>query len=148
MRIYESDALKHEYLPYKKGGVLGLYDTVDKVVKQNSRGSANPFKIGGKGVDGAERWIVSPQNRRITKRAGSVVLSANASGAVSYRWTKNGEPVAGGADGDLTVEWVTGGATDTYAVTPVYDVYGREVDGLPVSCTVENLPQSLMIFIQ
>ena len=146
-RIYEQDVLVHEYVPYKKGNVLGLYDMVDKVVKEDTR-SGNAFVIGGMGVDGAEKWIVRPQNSKLTKKAGTTTLSANAAGAISYKWTKNGAMVTGGTDGDLTVTWVKGGATDTYTVTPVYDVYGVETDGEPISCTVENLPQGMTIVIQ
>jgi hypothetical protein len=146
-RIYESDALVHEYVPYKKGNVLGLYDMVDKVVKEDTR-SGNAFVIGGMGVDGAEKWIVRPQNSKLTKKAGTTTLSANAAGAISYKWTKNGAMVTGGTDGVLTVTWVKGGATDTYTVTPVYDVYGVETDGEPISCTVENLPQGMVILVK
>ncbi len=146
-RIYESDALVHEYVPYKKGNVLGLYDMVDKVVKEDTR-SGNAFVIGGMGVDGAEKWIVRPQNSKLTKKAGTTTLSANAAGAISYKWTKNGAMVTGGTDGDLTVTWVKGGATDTYTVTPVYDVYGVETDGEPISCTVENLQQGMVILVK
>jgi len=144
LRVYERDELLHEYIPYKKGEVLGLYDTLTGEVKTDARNSATPFKVSGMGVDGAERWIVQPKNRMITK---SATLSANAAGAVGYRWTKNGEAVDGGEDGDLTVEWVKGGGTDTYTVTPVYDVYGREVEGAPVSFTVENASRGTLIVI-
>ena len=147
-RIYEQDALVHEFVPYKKGNVLGLYDTVDKVVKTDARNSATSFKIGGMGVDGAERWLVTPQSCKLKRAAGTTTLSANASGAVSYKWTKNGEGLGeAGADGDLTVEWVRGGATDTYTVTPVYDVYGVATDGVAISCTVENQPVGTVITV-
>ena len=141
-RIYEQDVLVHEFVPYKKGSVIGLYDTVDKVVKTDARNSATQFKIGGMGVDGAERWIVPPQNVKLTQRdkdsGGS--LSANAAGAVSYKWTKNGEAVEGGANGDLDVAWNKHGSTDTYTVTAVYDVFGIETEGDPVPVTVVSAP--------
>ena len=147
-RIYEQDVLVHEFVPYKKGSVIGLYDTVDKVVKTDARNSATQFKIGGKGVDGAEKWIVEPQSCVLRKGDAPVTLAANAVGAVSYKWTKNGAAVSGGSGGELTVEWVKGGATDTYAVIPVYDVFGIETDGEPVTCTVFNQPQGMTIVIQ
>ena len=148
LRIYEQDVLKHEYIPYKKGATVGLYDTVDGIVKTDARNSATPFKIGGKGVDGAEKWIVSPQGGKVTMKDGTKLLSANASGAQSYKWTKNGTAIEGGADGDLTVEWARGGATDTYTVTPVYDVYGVETEGAPLAVTVENLPLGTAITLR
>ena len=150
LRIYENDELLHEYIPYKKGNVLGLYDTVDKVVKTDARNSATPFKIGGMGVEGVERWIVQPQNTKLTRRNkdSGGTLSANASGAISYKWTKNGADVEGGADGDLTVAWNRHGATDTYTVTPVYDVYGVETEGEPVPVTVVSLPAGTALSIR
>ena len=149
-RIYEKDELKHEYLPYKKGNVIGLYDTVDKVVKTDARNAATPFKINGKGVDGAERWIVTPQSVRLSKRDGSTTLSANAAGAVSYRWTRDGEPVAGGEDGDLTVEWekAKSGTVETYAVVPLYDICGNTSEGEPVTVTVEHLSVGTLLLFR
>ncbi|MBR1587711.1 MAG: hypothetical protein IJ658_05240 [Kiritimatiellae bacterium] len=153
-RIYEYEngekKLKHEYLPYKKGNVIGLYDTVDKVVKTDALSSGTPFKIGGKGVDGAERWIVAPQGARLSKRTGTATLSANAAGAVSYRWTRNGEPVAGGKDGDLTVEWekAKSGTTETYDVIPVYDVCGNATEGEPVPAAVEFIADGTVLVVR
>ena len=144
MRIYEEDELKHEYLPFKNGATVGLYDTIDKVVKTDVR-NGNAFGYGGMGVDGAERWLVTPQGGALAKSAGSMVLTANAVGAQSYRWTKNGEAIEGGTDGNLAVEWARGGNTDTYTVTPVYSVFGEEVEGAAVSATVLNVPQGLII---
>lgn len=149
-KIYDNGTLKHEYLPYKKGGVIGLYDTVDKVVKTDALSSGVPFKIGGKGVDGAERWIVAPQSVRLSKRDGTATLSANAAGAVSYRWTRDGEPVAGGEDGDLTVEWEKAktGTVETYAVVPLYDICGNTSDGEPVTVTVEHLSAGTLLLFR
>ncbi len=150
LRIYESDVLVHEYIPYKKGNVLGLYDTVDKVVKTDARNSATPFRIGGMGVDGAERWIILPQNARLSKIKASATLSANAAGAVAYRWTRNGEAIAGGEDGDLTVEWEKAktGTTETYAIVPIYDVYGNTSEGAPVPVTVEYLSAGTLLLVR
>ena len=149
-RIYEKDELKHEYLPYKKGNVIGLYDTVDKVVKTDARNAATPFKINGKGVDGAERWIVTPQSARLSKRAGETTLSANAAGAVSYRWTRNGEAITGGEDGDLTVEWEKAktGTVETYVVVPIYDICGNTSEGAPLTATVEHLSVGTLLLFR
>jgi hypothetical protein len=147
LRIYEQDVLKHEYIPYKKGETVGLCDTVEMVVKTDAR-SGNAFGYGGKGVDGSEKWIVTPQGGKLTKREETKLLSANAAGALSYKWTKNGTAIEGGTDGDLTVEWARGGATDTYTVTPVYSVYGVETEGAPLAVTVENLPLGTAILLR
>ena len=152
VRIYEDDVLEHEFLPYKNGDVVSLYDTRTGYVatKTAKSGVSDPAwpTIGGKGVDGEEKWLVVPQGGKLTKEAGTKLLSANASGAQSYKWTKNGTAIEGGTDGNLTVEWVKGGATDTYAVTPVYSVFGNKVEGAALAATVENLPQGLMIVVQ
>ena len=153
-RIYEYEndvkTLKHEYLPYKKGNVIGLYDTVTKTVKTDALNAATAFKINGKGVDGAERWIVTPQSVRLSKRDGSATLSANAAGAVSYRWTLNGTAVAGGEDGDLTVEWEKAktGTTETYVVVPLYDICGNTSEGEPVTVTVEHLSAGTLLLFR
>ena len=150
-RIYEQDVLVHEFVPYKKGSVIGLYDTVDKVVKTDARNSATQFKIGGMGVDGAEKWIVEPQSCVLRKGDAPVTLAANAVGAVSYKWTKNGAAVSGGADGELTVEWERRSAdymTDTYTVTPVYDVFGIATEGEPKAIKVTNVPLGLVMIVR
>jgi len=151
-RIYETEngvqSLVHEYLPYKKGDVVGLYDTVTRTILADARGSATPVTIGGKGVDGAEKWLVSPQNVKVANDSRSATLTANASGAVSYKWTKNGSAIEGGENGELDVAWVRKGRTDIYTVTPVYDLYGREVEGSPIACTVENVPMGLFMIIR
>lgn len=157
-RIYETEnnveTLVHEYLPYKGAdGTIGLFDTVnpsaaplvDTYVKGNND---TPFVYGGKGVDGAERWLVRPQNCSVSKSQGSVTLVANASGAVSYKWTKNDQAIDGGENGALSVQWAAGGATDVYAATPVYDMFGVQVEGASVACEVANIPPGLLIIVK
>lgn len=156
-RIYETEnnveTLVHEYLPYKGAdGTLGLFDTVNPsaapLTDTYTAGNDTAFVYGGKGVEGAEKWLVVPQNCKITKTQGTATLTANASGAVSYRWTKNGEAIEGGEDGVLDVAWRRGGKTDTYAVTPVYELYGVTKAGESVSCEVENVPLGMMVIIR
>ena len=48
-RIYENDSLVHEYLPYRKGSVVGMYDTQTGEIKTDVLGSASPFKFGSAG---------------------------------------------------------------------------------------------------
>ena len=151
-RIYETESgvetLVHEYLPYKAAdGMVGLRDTVTGNVLVKAVGE-NAFAYGGKGDGAADVWFYRPQNCKISKTRSEATLTASAAGAISYRWTKNGEAIAGGENGELAVSWVKNGGTDTYAVTPVYDLYGREVEGSPVACTVEHAPMGLMILIR
>ena len=149
MRIYESDALVHEYVPYKKGNVVGLYDTVDKVVKQDARGG-NAFVIGGKGVDGEEKWVkVLPASATIAV-GGSVTLTAAAVGAQSYIWKKDGVEIPGETGESITMDWDRKSCKtpETYSCTAVYDVFGVETLGEPVSCTVEHIPQCMLIILK
>ena len=145
VRIYETENgvenLVHEFLPYKNGDTVSLYDTKTGNVATKATATMAWPTIRGKGVDGAERWIVAPQGARLSKRTGTATLSANAAGAVSYRWTRNGAAVAGGEDGNLTVEWekAKAGTVETYAVTPVYDICGSAVEGEPLSATADHL---------
>jgi hypothetical protein len=149
VRIYEGDSTEPaaEFLPYKGAEGVGLYDTkTGKLALKHSASVADPT-IGGMGVDGAEKWLVEPQNCSVACGK-SVTLSANASGAKRYKWTKNGEAVEGGANGELTVAWHHGRTPDIYAVTAVYSVFGTEVDGKPETVEVTNEPQGLMIIVR
>jgi len=147
-RIYESGALVHEFLPYKNGAVIGLYDTVTGTVKTDALSSATAFKIGGMGVDGGgSAFEVAPQNTKVGFNK-TVTLTAYAPGAVSYRWTKDGAVIAGATGGSLTVVWEKTPRQSVYAVTPVYSVNGKAVDGAPVAATVENLPRGMIFYIR
>ena len=46
------------------------------------------------------------------------------------------------------MRWTRGGATDEYKVTPVYNVYGVEIEGDPVVCNVLNQPPGMAILIR
>ena len=148
VRIYEDGDLKHEFLPCKDGDTVSLYDTVDKKCAARA-GASQPWPgIGGKGVEGAERWLVEPQDMFVGVSK-SVMLKALAAGAVSYRWTCNGEAVAGGADGELAVSWRESKTSDVYAVTPVYSIGGGEAVGTAVAAvTVEYAQRGLTIIVK
>ncbi len=156
VRIYEDNKLIHEFLPYKNGEVVSLRDTKTGYVatKTAKSGVTNPAwpTIGGKGVDGAEKWIVEPTSVvTLTKTGEPKTITANASGAQSYKWTKNGEAIEGVANGELTVSWEkrsAGNTVDTYTVTPVYNVFGTEVEGAPKDITVTNEPLGLIIIVR
>ena len=91
---------------------------------------------------------MTPQSASISKDQ-SVTLTAVAVGAVlRYKWTRNGEAVSGGSNGELEVSWRRTKTPDVYAVTPVYSVAGAEVEGEAVSATVENKPLGLIISIK
>ena len=148
VRIYEDDELVHEFLPYTDGTTVSLKDAKTGHVAARVKDTMKWPTIYGVGVDGAERWIVEPEDTTVNV-FGSVTLRAVAAGAVKrYRWTKNGETVEGGANGELTVAWHHGSAPDIYAVTAVYSVAGAEVVGEPKTVEVTNEPQGLMIILR
>ena len=150
LRIFEDDALAHEYLPHCKAGVVGLYDTVtgDVLADIGAGASVKPLKIGGAGWDGSgPRFLIAPRNTGVTRGQGAVSLSAYAPGAVSYRWEANFEPVEGGEDGELSVAWVKKGGTVPYSVTAVFDVCGQE-ETATVEFDVTHLPDATMMIVR
>lgn len=150
VRIYEDDATEPaaEFLPYKGSEGVGLYDTkTGKLALKHSSSVADPT-IGGMGVDGEEKWLVDPTDETVSSSK-SVVLTGKAVGAVSYKWTLNGEAIEGGTDGSLEVSWRKHTKTpDVYSVTPVYDVFGSEVDGEPKTCQVTNEPLGMVVILR
>ena len=152
VRIYEDNKLIHEFLPYKNGDTVSLYDTKTGNVATKATDSMAWPTIGGKGVDGAEKWIVEPKSAvTLTKSGEPKTITANAAGAVSYKWTKNGEAIEGVANGELTVSWEkrsAGNTVDTYTVTPVYNVFGIEVDGEPKTIEATNTPLGMVIILR
>lgn len=138
--IYDNGEMVRDFVPYVANGVPGLYDTVGGELF-----TAEGLTVSGRGYDGHEEWVDVLDNVRITKFEGSKTISAAAVGAQSYKWTKNGVAISGGSDGNLVVEWAKGGATDTYTVTPVYSVFGCDVEGEPAPVTVKNMPLGMVI---
>ena len=112
-------------------------------MKTDSR-SGNKFGYGGKGVEGKEKWLVGLSGGQLTYDKGTMVLTANACGAVSYKWWKNGVLLAN-TKGTYAVKWAKGGATDTYEVAPVYSVYGKMVVGSKAKTTVQNMPRGTFV---
>ena len=154
-RIYESGALVHEYLPYKNGDTVGLYDTVTGDVKLNSVNGANAFAYGGGMGYGKFAGIktvltTSPVGMRV-KPNRTATLTAFAPGAIRYVWTRNGEVLAGATGPEITVVWEspkTVGGTPVYGVTPVFLKDGVEVLGEEVTAEVTMLPLGMMIILR
>ena len=151
-RIFESGTLVHEYLPYKVGSTVGLYDTMTGDVVTSSFSGSNAFTYGG-GLGygkfaGTRKELVSYPENTTVAYSGTRPLSAYAPGAVAYKWTKNGEVVAGGENGELAAVWTRSGAVDTYTVTAIYSVSGVETEGTPVTFTVTNRQLGLSILLR
>jgi hypothetical protein len=144
LTIWDNNQKVREYVPRVVNGVAGLYD----LVNGGNLLTASGLAVSGCGHEGEEEWIIRPQGAVLRKGDAAAVISAGVVGAQYYRWKKNGESISGGTDGSLSVEWAKGGATDTYTVTPVYSVFGEEVEGAAVAVAVENIPQGLLLFIK
>ena len=145
VRIYESDALVHEFIPYGRSGVVGFYDTVTGDIISNG----SSFTFGGMGQDhGQLKCYISPAHASAVTYGKTVKLTAYAPGATSYRWLMDGEPVAGGADGNFEVTWANGGVraesgyVHTYQAIAVFDDFHgatRESDpSAPETVTSRN----------
>ena len=150
LRIYESDVLVHEYVPYSDHGVACLYDTVDGTVKTDAR-NGNAFVIGGMGVDGAEKWVKElPATAQVSQSQQTITLTAAAAGAIRYKWTLNGEEIEGVTGETCTVTWDKSRHTapDVYSCTAIYDVFGTETEGDPVTCEVTNLPVAFVLIVR
>ena len=145
LKYFENGSLVRQFLPYKSGDVVGLYDTETGNVYVNSATNANPFKIGGAGVDGSQlACLVKPKNS-VLRRGIDQKLFAYAPGAVSYRWFRNGEELAGENKAELSVSWDGTGGEKVYKVIPVFDVFGRQLDGEAAECLVSN-PFLIILF--
>ena len=135
VRIYESDALVHEFLPYSRGGVVGFYDTVTGEIISNG----TSFTFGGIGQDhGQLKAYVRPGYDDMIDYGETTTLTAYAPGATSYRWLCDGVPIEGGTDGALSVAWMRGGAprsagskVRTYQAVAIFDFYGATRESEP-----------------
>ena len=146
-RIYEAGTLVHEFLPYKNGETIGLYDTKTGEVKLNAIADGQPFVIGGRGAHGdADLVVVRPADVTISK-GHAAPLKIYAPGAVRYVWTVNGQELDTTA-AEISVPWVHGIPSTAVTVTPVYSLLGAETPGTPIPVTVTNRPLGLTFYIR
>ena len=92
---------------------------------------------------------VSQSATKVSARK-TVTLTASATGATSYRWLKNGEPIEGGTSGTLTVNWRSpkNDPIDTYQAVAVYLIDGLTVESeASAGMTVENQPMGTLFLI-
>lgn len=145
LKYFENGNLVRQFLPYKSGDVLGLYDTETGNVYTNSAVNANPFKIGGAGADGSQlQCLVKPKNT-VLRRGVDQKLFAYAPGAVSYRWFRDGVEIAGENKAELPLSWDGRSGQSVYMVVPVFDAFGRQLEGEAAECLVSN-PYLLILF--
>ena len=154
-RIYESGVLVHEYLPYKVGNVVGLYDTMTGGAPiASSVSGSNAFTYGGglgygKFAGDLTDLVVEPADTQVGVNA-TKTLSAYAPGATSYVWTRNGETLAGTTGTECIVAWEKPSSVGTlvYAVTPVFTKGGETVYGASAEAEVTMAPASFLMVVR
>ena len=147
-RIWEMEngeyVLKRDYVPAVVNGVAGLQDVLPGGAFKAS-GSSSPFTYGGV-FD-----VTVTQNTQKISSSQTATLTASATGATSYRWLRNGEPIDGGTNETLTVTWrnPNNEPTDTYQAVAVYVVGGATMESdASDAMTIENVPKGLIISVQ
>ncbi len=144
LTIYDNGTKVREYVPCVIGGVAGLYD----LVNGGDLLTANGLTVSGRGHEGAEEWLITPQGASLSD-GDAKTFTARAVGAQRYVWTKDGEEIAGETGESLTVAWTRGDyAEHAYAVAPVYDVFGAETVGTAQSFSVKNNPCAFTIIMR
>lgn len=150
-RIYEDGKLIHEYLPYKEGEVVGLYDTQTGKIFTDAKKSATPFGYGGMGVEGsAGELLVKPASSCKLEYGETTTLKAYAPGAIAYRWTKNGKVIEGATGATFAPAWerMKAPRLNEFTVAPVYLANGVEIIGEPATTTIEYMPLGLIQFVR
>lgn len=120
-RIYESDKLIHNYLPYTDGTVVGLKDAISGGVITSTVG--DKLTISGY-VE--PKITVQPQGGAVPYPK-SRKLSVTAPGATAYQWYKDGEPIDGATASTYVVDWTRKTPDAVYTVKATFVVYGDEV---------------------
>ncbi len=152
-RIYEAETLVHEYLPYKVGDTVGLYDTMTGDVITSSVDGSNAFTLGGglgygKFAGARTNLVVSPSDVLVGVNS-TKTLSAYAPGAVGYVWTRNGETLNGVTGETCIVAWDTPRAgTPVYGVTPVFTKGGETIYGETATAEVTMAPAAFIMIVR
>ena len=154
-RIFESGTLVHEYLPYKNGDVVGLYDTMTGDVITSTVSGSNAFTFGGglgygKFAGVKKDLVVEPSSATISV-SGSKTLEAFAPGAVRYVWTRDGDVIADANGLEVKVDWEhrkSSAGPLVYGVTPVFLVGGEEVLGAETTAEVTMTPAGMTLLVR
>jgi hypothetical protein len=152
-RIFEAGILVHEYLPYKVGDTVGLYDTMTGNVITSSVDGSNAFTLGG-GLGygkfaGARTNLVVPPSDVLVGVNSTKTLSAYAPGAVGYVWTRNGETLNGVTGETCIVAWDTPRAgTPVFGVTPVFTKGGETIYGETATAEVTMAPAAFIMIVR
>ena len=133
-KLYEDDVLVRDYVPAVSNGVAGLQDRLP--------GGKFLAPVTGSFTYGGVFPVEVSQSATKVSARNSVMLTASAPGATSYRWLKNGEPIEGGTSGTLTVNWINPKREPTaiYQAVAVYTIDGLTAESEPsAEMTDENL---------
>ena len=137
-----------ELVPYSRSGVVGFYDTVTGEIVKNDSAAAGAFTFGGAGTDHGDLtcYLKPGYATQVTHSGTAATLTAYAPGATSYKWLRDGQlvdddgdGVADGADGVLSVNWAKGGTKTsedylhTYQAVAVFSLYGVERESEPTA---------------
>lgn len=141
-RIYRNDALVHEFLPYKNGDVVGLYDTRTGVVKTNVLPDGSAFTIGGAG-----EFVERPSDASVGVNK-SASFKVYAPGAIAYRWTLDGETVDGATTDSAVIPWRAQKGPSTLSVTPVFQLAGRQFEGPAATSAISFTPLGMLMTIR
>ena len=146
-KIWEKEkgeyVLKRDYVPAVESGVAGLRDATLADSDFRSGSGTSPLTYGG-----AFTPTVTQTAAKLYVGE-SATLSASASGAMSYRWFRNGAEIPGESASSLVVRWRRGGGADTYVVKAAYVVDGATIESaVSESMAVENAPAGLGIVIR
>lgn len=152
VRIYESEVLVHDFVPVLQDSVAGLLDVKGDLGFRTTDG----LVAGGKPLTGEVTvYIERPEDCTIDYDERNAALVANVVNAAYYRWTMNGVELAGFTSGTLPIAWRRGkrtpsgvDRTDTYVVTPVFRIEGREIEGESATAEVTSTPLGTAILIR
>ena len=153
-----------ELIPYSRDGVVGFYDTVTGEIVKNDSAAAGAFTFGGVGTDHGDLtcYLKPGYATKVTHSGAGATLTAYAPGATSYKWFRDGQlidddgnGVADGADGALTVNWVRGGTKTAdgyrhdYQAVAVFNLYGVERESEPTAtATVTSVYLGTMLSVR
>ena len=149
IKIYENDALVHEFVPAMDGSAATLYDRVDKTYASVVTFAADgaELKLGGKGYGDKVFADDLPATLSVSRRVPKT-LDATAYGATAYQWYKDGVAIDGATAPTLTVSWEQKAPDAVYTCEATFDVYGRTETAISSACTATMMPEGMMVIVR
>jgi len=143
-KIWEAGTLVRQYVPYKEGAAVGLYDLLTGQKLPLADG-----KVSGRMSVGEEFAVALPETARI-EVDGTNTLTCLCPGAQSYEWFRDGVKIPDATGSSLTLSWSVDHkpSTSVYSVRPVYDLFCNPVKGGSSEATVTFDRRGLAILIR